>query len=345
MKKFMSFIFCIIFTTSLCLGQGAISASGYENENMENKEVGNKDIENKDIENKDIENKDIENKEIEDKGTENKNIVNDITEKADIKEEVDIIVKEESRVQADMLAPAVPANTFEVSLSVDSSYEIVNNTEKNFNITNTSKSIDSEYNIISHNWDGSIRYSRVGRYGGIDLAKGTRVKISSRSKNEVKLYIPNELKGSTSEISGPVFNKLTMENGKNYEFYNSSDKIMQLLTTAKNEDRYDMISYNTKGDICSAKNDNYGDVNLSAGHKMRVNLSRGNSVEVYIPYEYKDMYKEVKESAFHKVTMEKGKNYEFKNTFDKKIQLITTADYPYNEERYDVIQYNSSGDI
>ncbi|SDP85040.1 dockerin type I domain-containing protein [Clostridium gasigenes] len=345
MKKFMSFIFCIIFTTSLCLGQGAISASGYENENMENKEV-----ENKDIENKDIENKDIENKKIEDKGIENKNIVNDITEKADIKEAVDIIVKEESRVQAAMLAPAVPANTFEVSLSVDSSYEIVNNTEKNFNITNTSKRIDGEYNIISHNWDGSIRYSRVGRYGGIDLAKGTRVKISSRSKNEVKLYIPNELKGSTSEISGPVFNKLTMENGKNYEFYNSSNKIMQLLTTASNlgnnKDRYDMIQYNTNGDIYSAENDKYGEVKLNVGHKMRINLSRGNIVEVYIPYEYKDMYKEVKESAFHKVTMENGKSYEFKNSYDKKIQLLTTAsNLSNNKDRYDVIQYDSNGDI
>ena len=147
----------------------------------------------------------------------------------------------------------------------------------------------------------------------------------------------------------PVFHKLTMENGKNYEFYNSSDKIMQLLTTAKNaynEDRYDMISYNTNGDIYSAKNDNYGDVNLSAGHKMRVNLSKGNSVEVYIPYEYKDMYKEVKESAFHKVTMENGKNYEFKNSYDKKIQFLTTAsNRSNNKDRYDVIQYNSNGDI
>ena len=173
MKKFMSFVFCIIFTTSLCLGQGAISASGYENENMENKEMENKDIE-------------------------NKNIVNEITEKADIKEEVDIIVKEESRVQAAMLAPK---NTFEVSLSVDSSYEIVNNTEKSFNITNTSKSVDSEYDIISHNWDDTVRYTKQGEYGGINLAKGTRIKISSRSSNEVKLYIPNELKGSTSKIN------------------------------------------------------------------------------------------------------------------------------------------------
>ncbi|MBU3090427.1 hypothetical protein KPL42_18355, partial [Clostridium gasigenes] len=338
MKKFMSFIFCIIFTTSLCLGQGAISASGYENENMENKEV----------ENKDIENKDIENKKIEDKGIENKNIVNDITEKADIKEAVDIIVKEESRVQAAMLAPAVPANTFEVSLSVDSSYEIVNNTEKNFNITNTSKSIDSEYDIISHNWDDSIRYSRVSQYGGINLAKGTRIKISARSKNEVKLYIPNELKGSTSKINGPVFHKLTMENGKNYEFYNSSDKKIALITTADiyiNKDRYDIIQYNANGDIQSAKNDEGGEINLNVGYKMRINLSKGNSVGLYIPYEYKDMYKEVKEPAFHKVIMESGKNYEFKNNFDKKITLITTADRYDNKDRYDIIQYNANGDI
>ncbi|MBU3109918.1 hypothetical protein, partial [Clostridium gasigenes] len=348
MKKFMSFIFCIIFTTSLCLAQGAISASGYENENMENKEMKNKDIENKDIENKEMENKDIENKEIEDKGTENKNIVNDITEKADIKEDVDIIVKEESRVHAAMLAPAVPANTFEVSLSVDSSYEIVNNTEKSFNIINTSKRIESEYDIISHNWDDTVRYIEQGEYGGINLAKGTRIKISSRSKNEVKLYIPNELKGSTSKVNGPVFRKLTMENGKNYEFYNSSDKKIKLLTTANsvyNKDKYDIIQYNNNGDIHSAMNDTEGHINLNVGYKMRINLSRGNSIEVYIPYEYKDMYKEVKEPAFHKVIMESGKNYEFKNNFNKKIALITTADIYHNKERYDIIQYNANGDI
>ena len=40
---------------------------------------------------------------------------------------------------------------------------------------------------------------------------------------------------------------------------------------------------------------------------MRVNIAKGDSIELYIPYEYKDMYKEVKEPAFYKVTMERGK--------------------------------------
>ena len=32
------------------------------------------------------------------------------------------------------------------------------------------------------------------------------------------------------------------------------------------------------------------------------------------------MYKEVKEPAFHEMTMEKGKNYEFKNSSNKNMK-------------------------
>ncbi|MBU3133136.1 hypothetical protein KPL40_11810, partial [Clostridium gasigenes] len=184
--------------------------------------------------------------------------------------------------------------------------------------------------------------------GAININVGDKMRVNLSRGNSVELYIPYEYKDMYKEVKESAFHKVTMEKGKNYEFKNTFDKKIQLITTANypyNEERYDVIQYNSSGDIYSAKNDKDKEINLNVGDKMRVNLSRGNSVELYIPYEYKDMYKEVKEPAFHKVTMEKGKNYEFKNSFDKKIQLITTANYPYNEERYDVIQYKIDGDI
>ncbi|MBU3137182.1 hypothetical protein KPL39_12990, partial [Clostridium gasigenes] len=237
-----------------------------------------------------------------------------------------------------------------VTMEKGKNYEFKNTFDKKIQLITTADYPYNEerYDVIQYNSSGDIYSAKNDKDGAININVGDKMRVNLSRGNSVELYIPYEYKDMYKEVKESAFHKVTMEKGKNYEFKNTFDKKIQLITTANypyNEERYDVIQYNSSGDIYSAKNDKDKEINLNVGDKMRVNLSRGNSVELYIPYEYKDMYKEVKEPAFHKVTMEKGKNYEFKNTFDKKIQLITTANYPYNEERYDVIQYKTDGDI
>ncbi|MBU3108894.1 dockerin type I domain-containing protein, partial [Clostridium gasigenes] len=229
-------------------------------------------------------------------------------------------------------------------------YEFKNNFNKKITLITTADIYHNKerYDIIEYNANGDIQSAKNDEGGEINLNVGYKMRINLSKGNSVGLYIPYEYKDMYKEVKEPAFHKVIMENGKNYEFKNNFDKKISLITTADlyyNKDRYDIIQYNINGDIQSAKSDEGGEINLDVGCKMKINLSKGNSVGLYIPYEYKDMYKEVKEPAFHKLTMEKGKNYEFKNSFSKKIQLLTSAGSSSNENKYDMVKYNLSGDI
>ena len=50
------------------------------------------------------------------------------------------------------------------------------------------------------------------------------------------------------------------------------------------------------------------------------------------------MYKEVKEPVFHELTIEKGKNYEFNNSYSNAMNLVTSANNSSSENRYDIIK-------
>ena len=74
---------------------------------------------------------------------------------------------------------------------------------------------------------------------------------------------------------------------------------------------------------------------------MRINLSNGNNIKVYIPYDYKDMYKEVKEPAFYVLNIKPGKSFIFKNNLNTRTAIFSNAKH--YGGRYNFDRYSSDG--
>ncbi|MBB6624675.1 hypothetical protein H7E67_14640, partial [Clostridium gasigenes] len=228
-------------------------------------------------------------------------------------------------------------------------YEFKNNFDKKITLITTADRYDNKdrYDIIQYKIDGDIDSVNKDKDGEINLDVGCKMKINLSKGNSVGLYIPYEYKDMYKEVKEPAFHELTMEKGKNYEFKNSSKKNIEVLTSAgssNNEGKYDLLKFDSSGHIKSNFKNEYREIGVNVGEKIRINIAIGENIKLYVPYEYKDMYKEVKEPVFHELTIEKGKNYEFNNSYSKEIELITSANNSSSENRYDIIKYNKSGE-
>ena len=140
------------------------------------------------------------------------------------------------------------------------------------------------------------------------------------------------------ELNTSVMYTVRVKNGEVYEFTNNSDEDIKLEFIIGDQD----VSY----DYC----DNFGGVifdlkaqslTIYSDHKITFSVSKGEYLDILVPYEFKDSLKRLSTPMFQKIEIKKGKSYELKS--NKPINVYVKDEN--DEFRYDYLIYDDDGDL
>ena len=186
---------------------------------------------------------------------------------------------------------------------------------------------------VSHNSYYGIRNELHGNY---------KMKLSLLSHDEFVIGIPYEYKDliEIKQISEAIVYNVDMLQGQYYEVINSSGKNLVVGNNSDELDKsFEIIYYGGNGNIKQAYFNQKDDINIYDGEKIRIGLSHGKSMNLSIPYEYKDSIKKVSMPVFQKLDIEFGKTYEL---------ISNNPTFVYHDKyngSFDILKYDKSGDL
>ncbi|MBD7913252.1 dockerin type I domain-containing protein, partial [Clostridium cibarium] len=231
---------------------------------------------------------------------------------------------------------------FVVSKNV--SLEIINSSDEVLYLLSTS-SISNKYNYI--NYDENNKISQIWRdqYDMISIGGRNKKKICSSDNRNIVIYVPYDKSKNAKIINEPVFQELLLDKDKNYEIGNNTDDTFTSLVKeiGYNKSSYDFMDFDNNGKITKVERDILENNNIEPHHKIRMSLFKGNGLKLYIPYENRNMIKEVSTPVFYQFNLEKNKTYEIINKTG-----IDVVVYNYNKEselKYDLVKYDENGNI
>ncbi|MGL4107853.1 hypothetical protein [Clostridium sp. LP20] len=230
----------------------------------------------------------------------------------------------------------------EVIIRNGETYEVTGNNNEAIPTNNNSKSKSILYDLIKYNDEGFPYYLAKDDYGDIKIDKNNKIKVTTTFGNEMTLHIPYEYRDSIKPVKDPALHSFILSKGDNYQF--TGDKIIDIpIKTSADTKKieYDIIKFDDSGKIIDIISDFNGWMSLKANHTNRISLSTGDSMVVYMPYEFKNSYKKVDNPALQEVLIKKGETYEF--TAQKEIKTINNSSY--SGIRYDIVSYTSSGNL
>ncbi|MBD7913251.1 hypothetical protein, partial [Clostridium cibarium] len=274
-----------------------------------------------------------------------KNDVKTEEKKVDInspKEEKEIASVEDTKTES--LSASEDYSSFK--LTSNKTYEFTNTSAYSIKIEYVSSRGNGRYSYIEYYYNGSVRKLNRNITYGITIPSGDKVRFSADAGNEVSLSILSKYKDLIKETSTPVFYEYDMVKNKGYELTNNTSDNIRVLREdiIDNSSRYDYVYYNNLGDVYDLDVNMSIDINIESGYKKRISLRTGSALKLYIPYENKDIIKEVDRPAIWDSNIEKDKNYEISNNTGNFTKILTDTISSSNN-RYDYVYYNESGSV
>ena len=227
------------------------------------------------------------------------------------------------------------------------SYEFLNN-DKDISILNNAQDNNSKYSCVSYDKGGNITSLIYDRVSNLVASKGERVKLAVDTTKPMDVYIPYEFKDSYKKLDTPIIEKVLMLPNETYTMFNSTNNslVFNTSTSTTFSETYDLIKKDIYGDIISLAKNTRETLSLNAKERINLSLCSGDSLILYLPYEYKDMLKKDDKKVFHEERIEAGKSVTIKNTTERTTILldnfIATSSY-YDLDMYDeygVLKYS-----
>lgn len=197
-----------------------------------------------------------------------------------------------------------------------------------------------KYDCAEYNADGTVYLVSCLEAGaGYVPAKGhTVITVPSTSKAIVFEYDSDKL--SYRAAGAPALKKVTIQPGSNYEFKNKGSKDEIIRQWGK--DVYDYIEYGSDGRVDSIDVATYGLQFIPSNGRLIISVrDTSPSVTLYTAYEHFSNYLSASETAnpaIHKVEVNPGESYEFKNNGSTDEYIRTVG-----QELYDYIIYKEDG--
>lgn len=248
-----------------------------------------------------------------------------------------------------------------VHMNYGENYEVKNNTTLSKYICFNRKYPNIDYFTYS---DKDVSYwptsngTKVESDGGLRILSGSTTRFTCTDRSGIDIYLPREISNSIVRTDKPVHYVATLEVGKTYEFKNTTKSNLSL--TLDTNEKFEAIIYeNTKNSFNDSTRivtvDNMYYFNLVDGigclersfkesDGFTIKKKEGSNYTIQIPYELKDLLKEVGDKpVFEKITLPKGKALKY-NIKDYKNVSFTTSlmgtYYDENASTLDIVGYN-----
>lgn len=138
------------------------------------------------------------------------------------------------------------------------------------------------------------------------------------------------------KLNTSVMYTVRVKNGEVYEFTNNSDEYINLEFIIGDQD----VSYDYYNNGMSVTFDSKEKSHrIYSNCKITFSVSKGEYLDILVPYEFKDSLKRLSTPLFQKIEIEKGKSYEFKSNYTR-LYVRDESD----QFIYDYTVYNNNGD-
>lgn len=194
---------------------------------------------------------------------------------------------------------------YKLNLELGKSYEFSNNTANTIPVK-AAYTNDSSYDLVVYDVVNKEKNCYKNTKSNIDLKSGNHFRVGLSGGDDMRLYFPNEYKELIREVQQPVLNTLLINKGESYELKgnNEENKIIK-IDNSVNTTYFDMVKYNEKGIIENSYSDINSNISLKANCKVRITISKGEKLELYMADEDKDCYKKVEMPALNEITIKK----------------------------------------
>ncbi|WP_160038866.1 hypothetical protein [Paenibacillus sp. USDA918EY] len=215
------------------------------------------------------------------------------------------------------------------------------------NVSSVQEGLDSNASVtkqrlfddVVYKVDGTERNRHQATASNPILQPGEKVVVTTVSDNPVTFgAIYRSFRGG--DDSGEHLIRTTISPGQSYMFTNSSSRSLNLEKMGGTNLIVDFAVYDQKGILSS---DGFGSLSSprisSGGEAIVTNVSAENVV-----FEHSDVVNaEISsEPAYHRITLNKGLSYQFKNIGSQNKSLESDA-LPANNKRFDYIVYRADG--
>lgn len=140
-----------------------------------------------------------------------------------------------------------------------------------------------------------------------------------------------------NELNTSIMHTVRIKNGEVYEFTNNSDNYIKLEFIIGDQDvAYDYYYHNSREAMFDSKDERHI---IYSNQKIIFSVSKGEYLDILVPYEFKDSLKKLSTPMFRKIEIKKGNSYELKSS-EYTILFIKDKN---NEFRYDSLTYDNNG--
>ena len=226
-------------------------------------------------------------------------------------------------------------------------YEFRNESEFNISLIATSPNAGASYDIVNYDGYGKVSsfYKNKPILSTISSDINTKFRIDINTGEEINLYVPYEYKDSIKQVVEPALYTFTIKSGESYELFGDNMEELSYKNTARSgEVMYDIVRYDANNFVNMVGNDQVNSVKLGTNEKARITLVAGEQMDLYLPYEFKDLNNNKNVlPALQELKLKRNENYEFIGVEKEKIPVLT--DGQYDATMFDFVEYDIEGNI
>ena len=242
------------------------------------------------------------------------------------------------------------------NIELNKVYDFTNNTEKIFKVLTDSEE-DFEGTIYEKH-RGLVTTFKTNSFFRLEdghgcndryFQPGDGFRITNKEGEAFNIIVPYECKDSIVEVENApeVLEKITLTKGQTLEV-DSKEEGLNLITSGLyygNDIRFNAIRYEESSSYI--KNVFYGYDYARLNKKGAMELESGESIDVYVPYEYMKYCKVLDRPLFKEIVVNPGEKYEFKNPIESTevTFYIKFKDLAYAEKGVNLYGENDKGDI
>ncbi|MDS0524678.1 dockerin type I domain-containing protein [Clostridium sp. SHJSY1] len=338
MKKIVA-LFCVLTFafTGICTGIKAEAKTETKTESKDEKKEEIRDS----------------NKEKTDKLPNDKINENKITKNLETKE-LNIPKKETKENKVAQLQEGTAVGYTNFTLSKGKTVELINTTQKTitikFGVNTTVGGVKPGVDYIDYSYNGEIYSLNHNYHYDINVSTNHTIKFSAGSDTDVNLQIADDYYNLLNQKDSftPVFYEYTMEKDKGYELTNNTNRRITIAKDPNSNVKYDYVYYDKGSNVDSLyTNSSESKIDINSGYLKKITVKpsdTSNFLRIYIPYENKDMIKEVDTPAITVRTISLNKGYELTNPTNGKTKILTNASSS-SGNKYDFVDYDVQGNV
>lgn len=185
----------------------------------------------------------------------------------------------------------------------------------------------NRYDIVVYDQDKNVTKVEKDSYKKFMLNPNETARLTTSAGVQVRIHVPYEERQCYTKASQPAVYALDIEPNKYYEINNTSDKFIQTSNSSDPNTSicYDYIKYSNQVNMKDAAQSKTGSIKLEPKDKVKIGVSRNNNMFYYVPYEYRNMIKEVDTPVFEEFVVKDDGKYRLYNTTGGDLLILSNA--------------------